>query len=70
MHKIDSLATNPATPSTMQEWIDRGQSVQKFVLDNLAAPRQDLIEFLKAFNEHPEGVDPDHLNVRKNLVVD
>lgn len=59
MHKIDSVATNPATLSSIQEWIHGGQSVQKFVLDNSAAPRQDLMEFFKAFNEHFEGVDPE-----------
>jgi hypothetical protein len=45
MHKTDSIATNPATLSNMKEWIHGGWSIQKFVLDNSAAPRQDLVEF-------------------------
>jgi hypothetical protein len=47
MRKIDSIATNPAAFSSMQEWIYGGRSVQKFVLGrNSCRPSMSILEAL------------------------
>ena len=72
---IENVGMNPGALTSMQEWINKGNSVHDFVAMELAAARRDLARFphkaiLKALKEHPEGVDPEYFKHMENDGVD
>ena len=72
---IENVGTNPAALRSVQEWINKGKSINDIVTMKLVAARRDLAQFphkaiLNALKEHPEGVDPEYFKHMKSEGVD